>query len=199
MKMDKQALRQAMLEQRDRLSSAELSAASKRICADIVNSAYFKQAQTVMAFVPFRKEIAIKPMIEHAWNDGKVVLLPKVNKTTKQIDVYQVRSWQELQPGVWGILEPSDGSALWQGEPGIDLIIMPGLAFDRSGNRLGYGGGYYDGFLTRLLRTEAKKPVLAAVAYHFQIQEHIPHEAWDYPVDWIITEQERIKAGLAGE
>ncbi len=98
----------------------------------------------------------------------------------------EIRSLDELVPGTWGILEPPENSRKVVPAEEIDLAVVPGLAFDRQFNRLGYGAGYYDRFLPKL----KKNAVKAGICYSIQLIDQIPVEAFDIAMDIIVTDTE---------
>lgn len=120
--------------------------------------------------------------------EGKSVVTPKVISASHQLEHYLLPHFEALMPGAFGILEPSaaHGAVRLEALHEIDLIIVPGLAFDRKGHRLGYGGGYYDRLLAELDATKM------ALAFAAQIVEAVPAEAHDERVDFVVTEEEII-------
>ena len=117
----------------------------------------------------------------------------KIYKNSKNIFIYlgfgsEINTLDGLKKNKFGILEPADTSKIFNKED-IDLVIMPGVAFDRSGNRVGYGGGYYDKFLCEM---SSDIPTIA-LAYNIQILKELPSEKHDIKVDMVITEKETIK------
>ena len=109
----------------------------------------YKQAQTVLGYLNFGAELAAEVWVEQALSDGKRVLLPRVNKASKHLDLYQVQDLRhDVAPGVWGIREPVVERCIKEDALGtVDFILLPGVAFTREGGRLGYGGGFYDKLL----------------------------------------------------
>lgn len=147
----------------------------------------YKKAGSILFFASFRSEVNTIPMIESALAQGKAVLLPKVNRKTKKLDIFEIKSIQELEKGFMGIPEPAE---LRPKKPGnADIILFPGAAFDLAGGRLGYGGGYYDKMLSS---RNGKKAHLIALAYELQIEEKIPIEPHDIRVEKIVTEKRVI-------
>lgn len=145
-------------------------------------------ARSLLAYAPFRSELDCGLLIERAWEDGITVLLPRALPGGK-LALYTVRSWREMTPGAFGILEPLPGAAeAWPAECGLpEAALVPGLAFDRRGGRLGYGQGYYD----RLLAASAERgrTLWAGLAFELQLDQEIPAEPHDALMDYVITEQ----------
>lgn len=124
-------------------------------------------------------------MIRHALTFGKRVILPKVKGT--ELALYEIADWdQDVSPGAWGIPEPHENRPVELGE--IDLILMPGAAFDGHGNRVGYGAGFYDKLLSSFTKTTV------ALAFEAQMVPLVPAEPHDVPVMKIVTESRVIEA-----
>jgi 5-formyltetrahydrofolate cyclo-ligase len=214
----KQIIRQRILPQREQLSAALRKQYSTEIARRIAQMPQYQSARTVLAYMNFGAEFESEILVRQALADGKVLLLPKVNAATRELDVYRVTNVDtQLAPGAYGIREPLPEccAAAWLDE--VDFILLPGVAFGRDGARLGYGGGFYDKLLMRLLAvrlgeqtTLAKSPVIArpgaecalahrpalvAGAYSMQVVEDIPQEATDCKVGWLVTENETIDCG----
>jgi 5-formyltetrahydrofolate cyclo-ligase len=132
--------------------------------------------------------------VRQALLDGKQVLLPKVNRNTKQLDLYRITDLaQDVAPGCWDIPEPiSERCAKVESLASVDFVLLPGVAFSASGARLGYGGGFYD----KLLAQMSHQPTLVAAGFALQVVADIPQEATDRKVEWLITEQETIRCAL---
>lgn len=130
-------------------------------------------------------EVATRPILERAWEEGKNVACPKVQWRPRDLVSFAVTRFDELREGRGGLLEP-DPDGADPIEEAFDLILVPGLAFDPAGGRIGYGAGFYDRFLER---TGGLK---VALAYSLQVVEVVPVEPHDVPVDRILTEEESI-------
>jgi 5-formyltetrahydrofolate cyclo-ligase len=140
----------------------------------------FESARIVMFFVSFRSEVETGPMIRRALTSGKRVILPKVKG--KDLALFEIRDFEnDVSPGAWGIPEPVTSLPVDLAE--IDLIVVPGVAFDGRGNRLGYGAGFYDRLLTAFTKTTV------ALAFESQIMPRIHADPHDVPVKKIVTEK----------
>jgi 5-formyltetrahydrofolate cyclo-ligase len=139
-------------------------------------------------YVSFKSEVETYTIIAEALRKRKKVIVPKVNPIDNVLILYDLRSISELEKGYMGIAEPRLGQDRVVALNTVDLVIAPGTAFDRTGKRLGYGGGYYD----RLLADICNIPVIA-LAYSEQILDKIPAEDHDVNVDIIVTEYEIIR------
>ena len=142
-----------------------------------------------MTYVPFQEEIHTTLIIEDFLSRNREVYIPVTQPKEKKIIVSRLLDLEkDLETGHFGVLEPK-AFALRPTDPKeIDLIIVPGLAFTKSGYRIGYGGGYYDRFLPTL----AHKPATIALALDFQVMDTLPLNDFDVPVDMIITESQVI-------
>lgn len=129
----------------------------------IINLEEYRDCQSIFIYVSYLSEVNTIKIINKALDDKKYVLVPKTNKETKEMDAILIRSIDELEIGNYGILEPVDGFRA--NFEDIELVIIPGVAFDDKGNRLGYGGGYYDRFLSKINSNTQK----IAISYEEQI------------------------------
>lgn len=187
--MDKQAFRKTIFQQRDALTAEQIREKSLKIADNLYGLLSYQQAGTVMFFLSFRSEVDTRPAVEKSMALGKQVCIPKALPKTREMVPSQLLDWeQDLALGAYDIPEPRP-EALRLVEPAqIDLLIVPGVAFDLKGNRLGYGGGYYDRFFP-LLRPETP---LVALAFELQIVFSVPVEEWDQQVHCIVTEDRVI-------
>ncbi|MDP2278803.1 MAG: 5-formyltetrahydrofolate cyclo-ligase, partial [Nitrospirota bacterium] len=148
-------------------------------------------AKTIFFYASFKSEADTIEMIKISLSHGKQVILPKVDKENKRLLLYEIKDINELVQGYMDILEPSVSEERLTGLADIDLIIIPGSAFDVSGSRLGYGAGFYD----RLLAEIKNKIPIIAPAYEEQIMKNIPSEPHDVRVDKIVTDRRVIECG----
>ena len=186
----KQSLRQSIIAARQKMDSAERAEYSRAITARLVDLKAYQRAQVVLGYMSFGAEFATMAWVRRALQDGKQVLLPKVNKSSRQLELYRVRDLQQdVAPGLWDIPEPLPQRCDKVDALGlIDFILLPGVAFARDGSRLGYGGGFYDKLLARM----PHQPALVAAAFAMQLAPAIPQEATDRKVEWLLTEHEVI-------
>ena len=157
-------------------------------CESLVAIDEYAQARSVMLYAPIAGEVDCRPIAVAGWRDGKTVLLPRVTCwSVKQMAAVPVNSLEHPVVTTRGGLREPDGEP-WPIEE-IDLIVVPGLAYDRHGNRLGRGGGFYDRFLAR--------PELAAhtcgLAFSIQVVGNIPVHPNDYPVKVLVTDKEVLR------
>ncbi|MBC7344676.1 MAG: 5-formyltetrahydrofolate cyclo-ligase [Clostridia bacterium] len=188
--MEKKELRKAMVCRRNMLEDEVVREKSLIITDKVASLPEYQAARLVMAYVSFRQEVDTSFIITRALAGGKKVVVPVTDRRAKDLvpsEIYDYPS--ELAPGTFGIMEPRPEVRRPVDPAEIDLVLVPGIAFDRRGNRLGYGGGFYDRFLRKLRPGVAK----AALAYSFQVVEKIDAEPHDLPLDLIITELEVIR------
>ncbi|GAB7387805.1 5-formyltetrahydrofolate cyclo-ligase [Bacillaceae bacterium] len=183
--MDKRALRRAMLSLRNGMSLQERADASRRIVSRILASERYRESQVIFAFVPFGSEVDIRPLFAAAQAKGKTVLIPKALAGEKRLLLYHFAGWEKLLPGAYGILEPDEAVSRPADPRTVDYVIVPGVAFDRKGGRLGYGGGYYDRFFALL----PKLPWRVGVCFAQQVVPCVPLDPHDVRVDELITEK----------
>jgi len=194
----KQALRQSIIAARQKMAVAERDEFSRVILKRIMQLDAYKRAKMVLAYMSFGAEFASGAWVQQVLQDGKQVLLPRVNSSTKQLELFQVVDLQQdVAPGKWDIPEPlPERCRKLDDSERIDFILLPGVAFARDGSRLGYGGGYYDKLLARIAPDSGDRhPALVAAAFSIQLVKNIPQETTDRKVEWLITENEAIDCG----
>jgi 5-formyltetrahydrofolate cyclo-ligase len=187
LRAEKQALRREIRARRDAMPPEERASRSSAIADRVLTLPEVATARTVMLFSSFGSEVDTAPIVDRLVGDGRTVLLPRVEDG----DIVAVpwRPGEPLRPGAFGAGEPVGDAA----DPAeIDLVLTPGLAFDRRGNRIGYGGGNYDRFLGRVRRGV---PAIA-IAFATQIVPAVPAVRADRPVDAVVTEDEVIRPGV---
>lgn len=182
--LKKEALRKQMIKKRSSLSKKEKKIKDQSIYNQVINDKDYMTANSVFLFLSFGSEINTKPIVEHALDHNKRVFLPKV--VGNHLELFEIENFENLDRSKYGILEPN---AYCQGigNCGIDFILMPGLAFDPSGGRVGYGGGFYDRYVSSL--PNYKDIPKVAIAYDFQIVDEVPMSKFDIPVDRIIVNE----------
>lgn len=179
---DKDALRLRFLAQRAGLGADERSSIDAKIARQVLNHEIYRAAHTIFIYVATEQEIATQPIIRHALSCGKTVCVPLCG-ARGEMTARMITSLDGLQRGTYGILEPPVSAAEVPPDK-LGLVIAPALACDRQGYRLGYGGGYYDRFLSR---TTA---VSAALCAGERLLEHLPHDRFDQRCQWIVTERQ---------
>jgi len=189
------SLRRKLLDKRDSLSIAEIKDKSFDIKNTLFGLKEFKEAKTIMFFVSFRSEVMTDFMIREALDLGKNVVVPKVVKHSRSIQIYSVKDfYTDLSFGAYGILEPRSDVCKRAKKSDVDIVIVPGAGFTKEGDRIGYGSGYYDRFFESLPKSSLK----IALAFELQIIKDIPTNEDDVPVDMIITEKSGIRCNGTG-
>ena len=143
----------------------------------------WQKARTIAGYVSIKDEADVEPLLRQLSDQGKDLVLPAVKAPGEPLEFRRWRPGDALESGHFDTLHPSDAAE--RAVP--DLLLVPMLAFDATGGRLGYGGGYYDRTLAAL--RQAGTVVAAGIAYAAQLQEGLPRETHDQPMDWIVTEQ----------
>ncbi|WP_283745699.1 5-formyltetrahydrofolate cyclo-ligase [Sideroxydans sp. CL21] len=193
----KRALRQSIIADREKLPVAERLRLSRAIVESTRNLPVYQQARTVLGYLNFGAELVAELWVRQALADGKQVLLPRVNRASRHLDLYRVQDLEhDVAPGSWGIREPVAERCIKEEALGtVEFILLPGVAFTREGARLGYGGGFYD----KLLAQIPHRPALVAGAFALQVVQEIPQESTDRNVEWLVTEAEMIRCNLGRE
>ena len=175
--MDKAELRRMIREKKRAMTEEEIQKRSELLGEKFATCAQYREAKTIYGYLPYNQEVRTIPMLERALVDGKRVAVPKVYGD--EMKFIYLDDMTQVEKGYAGIPEPVAD------EPVADdhtaLVLMPGLAFDPMGHRIGYGGGFYDKFLA----SEPEHPTVA-LCYEFQMQEHLETEAFDIPVDCVL-------------
>lgn len=184
LKARKRAVRRAAIERRDLLSASERSAKSERIVDRVLALPEVGAAGTVMTFWSFGSEVQTSALIERLNEEGKRVVLPRVAEG--EIAAVAYAPGDPVAATSFGAMEPV-GVELVPAED-VDVVIVPGVAFDRRGGRVGYGGGFYDRLFTR-----APSAPAVAVAFAAQLIDEVPQGRSDSRVDVLVTEEEVIR------
>lgn len=175
--MDKKTLRRQIRELKAAMTEQEITEASWKLAQQFYNTRYYQDASVIYGYLPYNQEVRTVPILEQAMRDGKRVAVPKVYGDTMRF--LYMNDLTATEDNGWGIPEPVDDDSV--ADDPTALVLMPGMAFDRAGNRMGYGGGFYDKFLA----AEPDHPTVA-LCYDFQMVEHIPSEEYDIPVDLVL-------------
>jgi 5-formyltetrahydrofolate cyclo-ligase len=176
----KKGIRKTILEKRLALSNQEYREKSEIICEKLISHPIIQEASTIHIYYPVKNEVDVRPFIEMLWNSGKRVIMPRVDFSTKEMENFFVISFGQLEETRYGLYEPRSISPLHLGSP--DVVIVPGVAFSPDRQRLGYGGGFYDRFLSSVITTKI------APAFDLQIIPELPVMKHDQALDLIITE-----------
>lgn len=180
--MPKKRMRQLQLALRRSLTQEQKDEASCRAQGCLLHHDLFNVAQVIALYSPIRGEVETRRLFDAALTAGKRVVYPRVEGERMLFVV--VDSRRDLRCGSFGVLEPCGDVVVPVSD--IDLVIVPGVAFDRCGSRLGYGKGYYD----RAFENRPSTCVLVGLGYAFQLGECLPSEAHDVNLDWLVTDHE---------
>lgn len=175
--MDKKELRRAIRERKRAMTEEEIAARSAALGELFAASELYRKAETIYGYLPYNQEVRTVPILEQALRDGKKVAVPKVYGDEMRF-IY-LTDMSQVEKGYAGIPEPVADEPVARDKTA--LVLMPGLAFDPQGHRIGYGGGFYD----RFLEQEPDHPTLA-LCYEFQMLSHLETEAHDIPVDCVL-------------
>jgi 5-formyltetrahydrofolate cyclo-ligase len=186
----KAALRERMKRARLAMSKAEVRRRSALAVERLLALEAYRAASSVMAYLPVRNEVDATVVMVHGLNDGKVLVLPRMDYEGNRIVAYRITEpAEQLVLGRMGLIEPDPARAERVAPETIDLVAVPGLVFDRHGNRIGWGRGYYDAFLAALGRRAHR----VWLAYEFQVVEAIEHDGHDVPMDAVVTEEATLE------
>lgn len=181
----KSELRKIFQQSRQELGDEARAEKSACIVRRVEEDSDWQSAKVVCIYVWFKDEVQTDALIQSAWKDGKTVCVPRCGKDGEdKIVLHEIHSFDDLAPGAYGIREPIPDSTRVVAISDVDAFIVPGVAFDRQGNRLGWGGGFYDWALSRA--KEAKK---IALAFSCQIVDALPAESHDIKMDKVVCEE----------
>ncbi len=185
----KREVRHKVLALRDALSAQQLEEFSKKIFLELKQLPVYKNAVTIMSYLTHGSEVRTEQIIEESLINDKKIILPKTNQKKNELDLYQINNLdKDVEPGIFGIREPVPERTISINPSQLDLIIVPGVAFDLKGFRIGYGGGYYDRFLALF----PKEIDTIGLAFEVQILKEAPINSTDQAVDLILTEKRLI-------
>lgn len=180
----KTVLRREVLRRRDALPEGERVSSSGRIVRAVLDLPAYQRSGVILAYASFGSELRTDEFLKIVLRDGKTLLLPRIESGA--INLYEVRDPErDLAPGTWGIPEPVPENCPLVDPGAVDFVLIPGVAFDREGRRLGYGGGFYDRLIRESLSDVA---IIVAGAFEAQVVEEVPVDATDALVDAVVTE-----------
>jgi 5-formyltetrahydrofolate cyclo-ligase len=188
----KTTLRERMKRARLAMSKAEVRRRSALVVERLLTLEAYGAASSVMAYLPVRNEVDATVVMTHCLNDGKALVLPRMDYEANRIVAYRVAApAEQLVLGRMGLIEPDPARTERVAPEAIDFVAVPGLVFDRAGNRIGWGRGYYDSFLAALGRRARR----VGLAYDFQVVDLIEHDGHDVPMDLVVTESVTLQCG----
>jgi 5-formyltetrahydrofolate cyclo-ligase len=182
--VSKRRLRQQMAQLRKDVSPADSARAGQAAAGALMDLELVARAERIALYAALPYEIPTRPLFEAFVEKRGAVLLPRTTEPLG-LEFFAVECWDALRPGAFGVLEPETDGAPVRLMPG-DLVVVPGVAFDDDGYRLGHGKGYYDrAFATEL----GDAPTLVGFGYEFQVVDAVPHDHRDRQVDIIVTDR----------
>ena len=186
----KSVIREEMIRMRGRLNGFDRIEKSRQIARRLVDLEVFRKSKAIFFFLSLPEEVQTEDMIREAFRLNKEVFVPLVDKEEGRLQVVRIPHLEiEFVRGEYGVQEPASQWREISSPERLDLIVAPGLAFDTSGGRIGYGGGYYD----RLLRQVPAEAVQIGVGFDFQVLDSIPRMGFDVPVQFVITETQSLR------
>lgn len=189
----KKEIRKAALSLRNEMPDAVRRQKSRKIQQTLRELSCYRDAHALLSYVDYQSEVITTPLLEGALKEGKKVFVPRVSGD--EMEFYRITDCRDLRPGYRGIREPV-GDTSFQSPDGRQkgLMLMPGVAFDQSGHRIGYGKGYYDRYLERMLLEESQVCIIA-LCFEIQIFPQVPWDCHDRIPDMILTEERIIETG----
>ena len=187
--MDKKKIRSYIKACKAALVPESVALCSDRLTELFAAQDFYRDAKVLYAYLAFNQELRTDALIRRAWADGKRVAVPRV-LGKREMEFYYIDSFEGLITSSYGIPEPPEDPGRMADEKEV-LLLMPGVAFDRAHNRVGYGGGFYDCYLERK-EAEGTSFLKVALAYDFQIVDSIPAQPHDRKLDYILTVGEII-------
>lgn len=182
---EKGSIRSEYLAIRSRMADTFVKQLSDKISGLVTEWDVYQNAQTMFFYYPLRNEVSLLPVIRDALHNGRHAAFPKT--VGDEMEFYEISDLGELKAGRFHVMEPvTEGKQPFCTEP--ELCFVPGAVFDRAGGRFGYGKGYYDRYFAA-----RKKVILVGCAYGCQIADHLPVDAWDIRMDFLICEHGIIK------
>ncbi len=178
----KQSIRESSRARRMEVPTEVRAEQDRRIAQNVRRLRQYPPSGTILIYVSTPIEVDTKRIIENAWADGKRVAVPRCIPDTRLMEFHYITSFDDLKPGMFGVLEPDESLEIVTDFDGC-LMIVPAMQFDINGYRLGYGKGYYDRYMSRF------SGVSAGLCYIEELRRHMYHGRYDRPVDVIVTDK----------
>ncbi len=191
--MPKQTLRSQIKQQRQALSQQQQHTAEHSLTTLLLQQPAINTSQHIALYLPHKGEISLQAFAKKAWEAGKNLYLPVINPTHSSHSKSPVMLFKEwnanstLITNSWGITEPSNSPSIKPEQ--LDLVLMPLVAFDKKGNRLGMGGGFYDKTFAFKKTNPQQKPLLVGIAHAFQEVDALSTNSWDVAMDGVATDK----------
>jgi 5-formyltetrahydrofolate cyclo-ligase len=185
---EKKTLRRSLAAQRDAIPAAERARLTEALIANVTALPPYRAARSVLATMAIGSEWNTRDFVARARADGKRIVLPRITPPPRRLELHEVADERDLVAGVWDIPEPDPERCPAVRFADVDLALVPALAVDRAGYRLGYGAGYFD----RLLAGRGERPFCVVALPSAFIVASLPHEAHDMPVDLVVSEEGKL-------
>lgn len=179
----KSVTRKEVKEKLQNLSVEQYKTWSGCIANTLYETTWWREAKVIALTVSRGREVSTIPIIERAWSSGKAVVIPKCDPHDNTMKFYRITSFSQLETVYFGLKEPIVEQTIYYKPEEIDLMIVPGVVFSKSGYRIGYGGGYYDRYLAHF------RGMKVSLAFTVQLRKEVPFELHDVPVEAIITNE----------
>jgi len=188
---NKEILRKKWMKKRKKVAKKEGDIKSKIISKKILSLKEIKELKNIMIYVSYRSEVSTNKLIISLLNNNKRIFAPYCIKDEKRMEVVEIENPdQDLEKGAYGIKEPAKRIRNNKIDPkNLDIVVVPAVAFSKSGYRVGYGGGYYDRFLERL----ANKTITIGINYEEMLFDTVPKEDHDLAVDMVVTDKRLLR------
>lgn len=183
----KEVLRKKMLKKRSDIPKSKVLEKSNQIKNRLFKIKEFNQASAILFYISYENEVYTHNMIKDCLSSGKHVIVPVTSKENRSLILSKLKNWGNLECGAYGILKPRKEHVKEFSLDMVDLIVIPGVAFDERGYRIGHGMGYYDDLLVN-----STKAIHIGLAFEFQLVDEIPIEYHDMKLDKIVTEERII-------
>lgn len=181
--LEKKQLRELLLSRLKKQPIIEKKRIERELTEQLIGSPLWNRANMIGITISQSLEWNTKIIIKTAWEQGKVICVPKTNPLNYKLVFYVINSFEDVENAYYGLLEPIIDQTIPVKKEEIDLMIVPGVVFDSFGFRIGFGGGYYDRFLT-----DFRNETCSLVSIQ-QLVEKLPNESHDVPVNYLVTEK----------
>ncbi|MDO5040831.1 MAG: 5-formyltetrahydrofolate cyclo-ligase [Peptoniphilus sp.] len=189
--MNKKEFRALALKKREQFDKKYRDESDTQIFENFINSDLYKNSEDIFIFISYKDEVDTHRIIKHALAHDKRIYVPVIDKETRTMEISNLKSFDLLIKNYMGILEPPKDEYHISDKNLLDLIVTPGLAFDKKGYRMGYGGGFYDKFFSSLTST----PVKMGIGYYKQFVDDVIHDEYDVALDCFLSENGLIELG----
>lgn len=188
----KKQIRKDILEVRRSMDIDKKDTYDTLIEKSFFESSFYKEAKNIFIYISYDSEINTKRIINRAINERKNIYVPRTEFDTKLMNAVKINDFSNLVESRYGILEPKKEEPFIDPNE-LDIIVVPGVAFDKNGGRIGYGAGYYDRYFKRINEKNKARITKLALIYDFQLIDEVPTDEEDVLIDAVLTEKQFIK------